>query len=190
MMEGVSRMVREMGREVQVRRLAVGLLVVVGVVVMVVGSRSWSRRSAALLPQEERKVLGPITLEQLGGGRWELGEHRGQVVAINFWASWCVPCWEETPGLERVAEEMGPKGVAVVGVSLDEGDRTKVESFVKRFHVTYPVAFPEVLSQLGSGMAGLPTTMLVDKQGRVAKTYVGLVRETELRRDISRLLGE
>ena len=183
-------MVRDTRQAARVRRLAVGLLVIVGVVVMVMASRSWSRGSAALLPVGERKVMGPMALEQLGGGWWELAEHRGQVVVINFWASWCVPCWEETPGLERVAEEMGSKGVAVVGVSLDEGDRTKVESFVKRFHVTYPVAFPEPLSQLGSGMAGLPTTLLLDKQGRVAKTYVGLVRETELRRDVVRLLGE
>ncbi|MEO6983203.1 MAG: TlpA disulfide reductase family protein, partial [Edaphobacter sp.] len=96
----------------------------------------------------------------------------------------------ETPGLVRVAGEMGPRGVAVVGVSLDQGGREKVQKFVDDFKVPYPVAFPEAMSQVAWGMQGVPTTILVDREGRVAKIYVGAVREADFRKDVEALLGE
>jgi thiol-disulfide isomerase/thioredoxin len=131
-----------------------------------------------------------LVLEQLGGGAWRLGDHQGQVVLINYWATWCGPCREETPGLARMARELGPEDFAVVGVSLDEGGREKVQRFVDEFHLSYPVAFPGPMSQMSQGMEGVPTTILVDRKGRVAKTYVGAVGEEDLRRDVAVLLGE
>jgi peroxiredoxin len=80
--------------------------------------------------------------------------------------------------------------LAVVGVSVDEGGREKVRQFVDRFKVPYPVAFPEAMSQMPQGMAGVPTTILVDRQGRVAKTYVGAVAARDFREDVNALLGE
>src|ERR1700730_4697947 len=121
---------------------------------------------------------------------WRSGEERGRVVLVNYWATWCGPCWEETPGLIRLSREMGPKGLAVVGIAMDEGGRDKVRAFVERFHVPYPVAFPEAMSQMVYGMKGLPTTVLVDRNGMVAKTYVGVVRERDFRADVEALLGE
>ena len=117
-------------------------------------------------------------------------DHRGQVVLVNYWATWCGPCREEMPGLVRLSQELGPKGLAVVGVSVDEGSREKVQQFVDEFHVTYPVALQEPMSQMAQGMAGVPTTILVDRQGRVAKTYVGAVGERDFRQDVKILLAE
>ena len=117
-------------------------------------------------------------------------DHRGQVVLINYWATWCGPCQMETPGLVRLVRELGPKGLAVVGVSMDEGNRKKVRDFVERFQVNYPVVFPERMSQMGSGMEGLPTTILVDRNGRVAKTYVGAVRQADFQADVNAVLAE
>ena len=114
-------------------------------------------------------------------------DHRGEVVLVNYWATWCEPCWEETPGLVRLSRE---QGLAVVGVSIDEGGKGKVQQFVDEFHVTYPVALQEPMSQMARGMAGVPTTILVDRQGRVAKTYVGQVEERDFRKDVQVLLGE
>jgi cytochrome c biogenesis protein CcmG/thiol:disulfide interchange protein DsbE len=128
-----------------------------------------------------------LLMDQLDGGNWRMVDHRGQVVLVNYWATWCGPCVEETPGLVRLAGER--KELAVVGVSMDQGDRKKVRDFVSRFQVPYPVVFPEAMSQMRSGM-GLPTTILVDRSGRVAKTYVGAVRRGDFEADVDVLLGE
>jgi cytochrome c biogenesis protein CcmG/thiol:disulfide interchange protein DsbE len=148
----------------------------------------WPRRSQPLIAVRERRAVKEIALEQLEGGTWRLSEHRGQVVLMNYWASWCGPCRTETPGLVRLSENV--KGLAVVGVSLDTGDRGRVRNFVKQMRMGYPIVFPEPMSQMASGMAGLPTTVLVDREGRVAKTYVGATREREFRADVERLLSE
>ena len=89
-----------------------------------------------------------------------------------------------------LSQELGPKGLAVVGIAIDEGGREKVKKFVDEFHVPYPVALPEKMSQMEYGMAGVPTTVLVDRYGRVAKTYVGAVRQADFKTDVEVLLEE
>jgi cytochrome c biogenesis protein CcmG/thiol:disulfide interchange protein DsbE len=131
-----------------------------------------------------------LTMTQLDGGTWRMGEHRGQVVLVNYWATWCGPCWEETPGLVRLSRELGPRGLAVVGVALDTGGEEKVRKFVDDFHVPYPVVLPEKESQMEYGLEGVPTSVLVDRNGRIAKTYVGAVRERDFKTDVETLLGE
>ena len=119
-----------------------------------------------------------------------MADHRGQVVLVNYWATWCWPCREEMPGLSRLARELGPQGLAVVGVSIDKGSRDRVRKFVDEMKVPYPVAFPDPLSQMEWGLEGVPTTILVDRHGRVAKSYVGAVREGDFRTDVETLLAE
>jgi cytochrome c biogenesis protein CcmG, thiol:disulfide interchange protein DsbE len=149
-----------------------------------------TRQSGGIRAAAERRVMPELVMAQLDGGTWRMVDHRGQVVLVNYWATWCEPCWEETPGLIRLARELGPKGLAVVGVAIDEGGREKVKKFVDEFHVPYPVALPERMSQMEYGMEGVPTTILVDKQGRVAKTYVGAVRQADFKSDVEVLLDE
>ncbi|WP_348269060.1 TlpA disulfide reductase family protein [Edaphobacter paludis] len=143
-----------------------------------------------MTPVAMRHLAPDMKLERLDGGSWRLREHRGQVVLINLWASWCGPCREETPGLVKLSLEDGPKGLAVVGLSLDVGDREKVHAFVRQFQVPYPIVFPEPMSQLADTVDGVPTTILVDRNGRVAKTYVGAVQRAVFASDIDTLLAE
>ena len=149
-----------------------------------------TRMSGGIAPVGERRVMPELVMPQLDGGTWRMADHRGQVVLVNYWATWCGPCWEETPGLIRLSQELGPKGLAVVGVAIDEGGKEKVKKFVVEFRVPYPVVLPERMSQLAYGLEGVPTTILVDRQGRVAKTYVGAVRQRDFETDVEVLLGE
>jgi cytochrome c biogenesis protein CcmG, thiol:disulfide interchange protein DsbE len=166
------------------RRVFVGAALVTAAIV----SFPWPRKAAPLIAVSERKALPAVELQQLDGGVWRSKEHVGDVVLINYWATWCGPCRTETPGLARLAADT--KGVAVVGISMDHGDRAPVRSFIKQMQVGYPIAFPEPLSQEAEAMVGLPTTILVDKAGRVAKTYIGETREAEFRADVGKLLAE
>lgn len=135
-----------------------------------------------------------ITFEQMGGGTWSADDYRGKVVVINFWATWCGPCLEEMPELVRLAAQDGPRGLAVVGVAMDGGEaagsRERVRAFAERLKVTYPVVFPQAMSQMEMGMEGLPTTILVDRMGRVFRTYVGAVEEPGFAADVEGLLRE
>lgn len=147
--------------------------------------------TAGVAPVKARHSMADLSLTEMGGGTWKIEQHRGEVIAINLWATWCEPCRRETPGIVRVLRDLGPRGFAVVGVSLDGGQREgKVETFSRQFGVMYPIAFPDALSQMTAGIEGLPTTLLIDREGRVAKTYVGAVRESVLRRDVMLLLDE
>lgn len=147
-------------------------------------------RTGGLTPVAQRQVAPDMKLELLDGGTWRLRDHRGQVVLINLWATWCGPCREETPGLVQLFKEDGPKGLAVVGLSLDVGGRDKVRAFAEQYHVPYPIVFPEPMSQLGDTVEALPTTMLLDKSVRVARVYVGAVERAVFAADVDTLLAE
>ena len=98
---------------------------------------------------------------------------RGQVVFLNFWATWCPPCREEMPSIERLHQEFKDQGLAVLAV--DVGERpTLVAKFMKDFRLSFPVLLDrgsEVWSRYGVG--GLPTTILVDRRGRIVGGAIG-----------------
>lgn len=125
---------------------------------------------------------------------WSLTDHRGQVVAMNYWASWCIPCWEETPMLVRLQREFGAQGLVIVGVAMDERSSNEaplaVKHFVKVLQVNYPIGLSAPMSQMAYGMEGLPVTILIDRKGRVARTYVGVLNESAFRNDLKALLKE
>lgn len=139
-------------------------------------------------PVAERKATAPFTLPKLDGGEWDFADYRGQVVVVNYWATWCGPCRVEMPGLVSFAKEYGQKDVEVVGVTADE-DLSQVLPFVEKYGITYSILTPGSDPNAVGEMA-LPTTFLYDKQGRLAKKYTGIVLESTLRSDTDRLLAE
>ncbi|HWQ54172.1 MAG TPA: TlpA disulfide reductase family protein [Bryobacteraceae bacterium] len=136
----------------------------------------------------ERSSFGELRMAGLDGTPWNLADHRGKVVLVNFWATWCPPCRAETPGLVRIANDFAGK-VAVAGISLDEGT-DEVHRFVADYKVPYPVLIPPADDAISAGVQSLPTTLLIDRQGRVAKTYRGAESERVFRHDIEHLLSE
>jgi thiol-disulfide isomerase/thioredoxin len=149
-------------------------------------------RPTPIQPIAQRKPMPALSYPQLGGGVWSLTDHRGQVVLINYWATWCEPCRDELPGLIQLARDTNAQPVAIVGVALDDGPHPQaaVQSFVARFRVPYTIAFPATPADREMGETGIPTTILLDKQGRIAKTYSGATPRTTFAHDIATLQAE
>ena len=179
-----------MEQNLNFRKLLKYLLFAAAVLWIAIASHRWADQPAGVRAVKDRKPVADLVLPRLNGGAWRLSDHRGQVVLINYWASWCGPCREETPGLVSLARDYRYKGLSIVGVSMDEGGRTAVESFMREFHLPYPVLMPDLASPSAPAIDALPTTVLVDRNGRAAKSYIGAVRESVFRADVDRLLAE
>jgi cytochrome c biogenesis protein CcmG, thiol:disulfide interchange protein DsbE len=180
--------------KVNSRQLAAYAFVLAAIIVAGFTLSRGDRHAGKLIPASARRTMPPVELSLLNGGTWTLVDHRGWIVVINYWATWCGPCRQEMPGLMRLQAEMQPLRVAILGVAMDQGNsdevQRRVQQFVDSLHVNYPIALMASMSQMEFGMEGLPTTVLVDQNGRVARIYVGAMREQELLRDIQVLLGE
>ena len=145
--------------------------------------------AAGLTTVDAQRVPVPnISMPTLDGGQWSLKENAGRVVVLNFWATWCEPCRTEVPYLIKLRGELGGKGLSVAGVTLDEGTDV-VKKFVAEYKVDYPILVPPAGSPW-TKLENTPTTLVIDREGRLAQKYIGAVSEEELRRDIEKLLAE
>jgi peroxiredoxin len=97
-----------------------------------------------------------------------LADHAGQVVVLNFWATWCAPCREELPTLEALHRELGGEGLEVVGVSVDRGDRESVQRFAERHALSFSILHdPDQELARSYGVVGYPTTVVIDRAGKI-----------------------
>lgn len=132
-----------------------------------------------------------VTFEMLDGSALALRDLKGQVVLVNFWATWCPPCRAEMPGFQKVYESRHAAGFTVVGVSTDELPRPRVESFLRDHRIGYPVAMATQQTEAAfGGVSSLPTSYLIDRKGRVRYVVRGIFAEFTLRSAIDRLLAE
>ena len=125
-----------------------------------------------------------LTLPGLGGGRLSLKSMRGKVVVLNFWATWCSPCKSEMPLLQRWYQGVKRKGVVVLGVDQQEG-RKDVSPFVQQVHVTYPIALDtDGVASAQYDVAGLPTTLVIDRHGIVRSFKPGILDASYLQSQV------
>jgi peroxiredoxin len=114
-----------------------------------------------------------FSVPALPSGSMDLKNYRGQVVVVNLWATWCPPCVEETPSLERFAEKMRDRGVIVLGISVDEDQKT-LQDFIQQNHISYPIGRdPERALSARYGTFQFPETYILDRRGLVAEKVVG-----------------
>ena len=121
-----------------------------------------------------------------------LSDHRGKVVVLNFWASWCVPCRQEMPNLEQAWQEFQDHRVVVLGINVLD-DRTRAADFLRQIGVTYPNAHDPAGDVLDAyRVTGLPTTVFIDPAGRIrarfAGAYAGPAGLAELRAQVRALI--
>ncbi len=140
-------------------------------------------------PKLSEKPLPNLTLNTIDGQKWSLYDNRGRVVLINFWATWCEPCRTETPILVKLGDEFKPRGLTIVGIALDKDGVAVIKKFAAEYKIDYPILLPVPGSAL-SRIDPVPTTLLIDTEGRLAKKYVGAMPEELLRTDVEKLTKE
>lgn len=131
----------------------------------------------------------PLKLPLAGGGEVDLAQYRGKVVLLNFWATWCPPCRAEMPVFERAHQQYRERGLVVLGVDLQERDED-ILAFMREVGVTFPSAVDrtgEVARQWRA--TGLPTTVLIDRQGVIRDVRVGPFTDATLEERLAKLLG-
>lgn len=147
-------------------------LVVPFVVVLVAGlGRDPRRIPSPLLGQP----APPFTLPLFEGGSVTAATYRGHVVVMNFWASWCAPCYEEAPELQRAWETLRGRGLTVIGINIQDRS-TSARQFIRAFGQTFPNG--EDLTgrmSIDYGVSGLPETFILDANGRVIYKHVGAI---------------
>jgi thiol-disulfide isomerase/thioredoxin len=130
------------------------------------------------------EVIPTLELATLKDGRMKLpSAYSGRPQLINLWASWCGPCIEEMPELDRFAHQQGSDGVQVIGIALDDADA--VRAFLQKIPVRYPILIDaagpaDAGVQLGNVKGVLPYTVLLDAQGRLVKQKIGPFRDGEI----------
>ena len=114
-----------------------------------------------------------FTLTDIDNKKLSLSAYKGKVVLLDFWATWCTPCREEIPAFVAMQQKLGPQGLQVIGISMDD-DAAPVRKFYQQFQINYPVAVgDDKLAQSYGGVLGLPVNFVIDREGRIAKKFLG-----------------
>lgn len=167
-------------------------VVAVAVVALAAGLWVAIHRTSPNAPGASAAPFFAQTFNDLDGQPHAMTRWEGQLVVVNFWATWCPPCVEEMPDLQRVHDEYQGRGVAVVGLGIDS------PSALRRFRDEYRLGLPlyaagaagnELGRALGNASGALPYTLLIDRKGRIVRARLGQVRPAELRSWLEAQLG-
>jgi peroxiredoxin len=138
---------------------------------------------------KDRHQAPDFALKDGDGKMVHLSDYRGKVVLLDFWATWCGPCKIEIPWFIDFQRKDQDKGLVVLGVSMDDEGWPVIKPFVKGVKMNYRVLIgDDRTAQLYGGIDALPTTFLIDREGRIAAIHVGLVNRKEIENGIEELL--
>lgn len=127
-------------------------------------------------------------LKSIDGSTKKLSDYKGKVIVLDFWATWCQPCIKGIPDLIDIQKSM--KDVQVIGITVDENPMKVVPDFIKKHNINYPILIgsEEVYRQYG-GINAIPTTFIIDKEGRIRNKHIGLVPKNVLVEEIKKALN-
>ena len=148
-----------------------------------------SRSSAAI--ERPSMAASEWELKEVDGRTVKLSDFRGKVVILDFWATWCGPCQMEIPGFVDLQKKNKEQGLAVIGVSLDDGGPESVKPYLKRLKVNYPVVIgnTKVTGDYG-GIEAIPTTFIINRRGEIVSKHLGYTEEKQFEAEIKPLLKE
>ena len=138
-------------------------------------------------------ALLSVPLKDIEGRPHTIDKWSGRVLVCNFWATWCVPCREEIPALNRIHAKMSGSGVEIVGIAVDQ--RANVVEFLKIQPIAYPVVLGDsglidLMRRLGNKAGGLPFTVVLDRKGRLVERTLGVIAEAALEQRLSTLIAQ
>lgn len=176
------------------RKLRWPLLILSGLAAMAAGLWLYqsvlapARASAAALATLQSRSFSDLTDTNRTLLDWQ-----GKVRVVNFWATWCEPCREEIPALQRVQAKFAESGLETIGISIDHAD--KVQQFARNMAITYPLLLGDarlidLARALGNRAGGLPFTLVIDAQGKLLASKLGGITEAQLTEILLPVLGQ
>lgn len=146
-------------------------------------------RAASLKPGKERREAPDFALKDADGKTVRLADYRGKVVVLDFWATWCGPCKIEIPWFMDFQRQHRDRGFEVIGVAMDDDGWDAVKPFVHQMGVNYRIVLGnDDTAQKYGGIEALPTTFLIDREGKIAATHVGVSSKSDFENGIQELL--
>ena len=177
----------------KLKALVVAMVAIILVAGLYVVNRYWISPAVKIQARGGDHPAAPdFSLTDISGKPLKLADYRGKVVMLDFWATWCGPCRIEIPGFVELQKRYGDQGFAVIGISMDDSsDAAAVADFYKQFQMNYPVAIGnERLGELYGGVLGLPTTLVIGRDGRIYAKHVGAAGVDVFESEIKQLLSE
>ena len=171
-------------------KFMVNILFVLLVSVSIVGSTQNGKNE---LPGESGELKSgtkapDFSLKTTTGKTIKLSDYKNKVVIVDFWATWCPPCRKGIPDLISLQKEFG-KDLVVIGISVDQDSKMEVPMFMQKHGINYPVVYAteSVVSKYG-GISGIPTSFIIDQNGVIVDSHVGLVDKSVYVNKIKSLL--
>lgn len=153
---------------------------------------AFDKDPTAFIPPEFPRPVPEFTVETLDGTPVDLGAYEGRVVILDFWATWCKPCVDIMPDLQKIHDTYSDKGVAVVGISIDEGkDRIeKIRKFVDKLDVTYPVLSDarQTPAWHAFKVRAIPALFLIDRDRQIVAQWLGTVDHKKIEAELKKHL--
>lgn len=153
------------------------------------GNKSDGQPAATSLPTGEQEKVPDFTLPDVSGRQVNLRSFEGKkIVVLNLWATWCGPCRDEIPDFNAAYEAFKERDVEFLGVSVDQNAAEVVPPFLQKLPIAYTVVLGSPELTFRYGVRGIPTTFIIDKNGRMQRRFVGKIRRGTLERELQRVL--
>ncbi|MGQ9897351.1 MAG: TlpA family protein disulfide reductase [Acidobacteriota bacterium] len=132
-----------------------------------------------------------FAVDTFNSGKFDLSAHRGKVVVVNFWATWCPPCIAEMPGFDATYRRLKNDGLEIIGLSLDQDGPEVVRGFLAKRRISYPIGMGNstVAARFGIGNS-IPYTVFIDRRGNIRDTVTGSMSEASFEQRVKKLLEE
>jgi len=160
-----------------IRRASIAVFLMLAIVA---GCTEKGTQAGAIAPE--------FSMQDMQGKTVRLADYKGKVIMLEFWATWCPPCREAIPGIEKLHKAYKDKGLVVLAISMDSGGWDGVKSFITDYRMTYPVLKGTEDVATTYQVRSIPMTLIINKDGRIVKRYIGIGSDGDIEKAIIAIL--